>query len=83
MFNPMPVESDTKTAEQLSAELTEWVCDFVMRKQRLMKAAKHLRCPNCKAEQIQLVHTYKFATWQCRECSHFWTQEPLVLLSIT
>lgn len=81
MFNPMPVESNTKTTEQISAELHDWVIAVVARRHRLLSAAKHIRCPECLAKQIQLVSTYKLARWKCRECYHVWTQEPITLIS--
>jgi len=81
MFNPMPTESNTKTAEQISVELTKWANAVVARRYRLLSAAKHIRCPKCLAIQIQLVISYKLARWKCRECHHFWIQEPITLIS--
>ena len=81
MFNPIPTESNTKTAEQISAELTEWVIITLARRHRLLSATKHIRCPECLATQIQLVISYKLAKWKCRECSHAWIQEPITLIS--
>lgn len=81
MFNPMPTESNTKTTEQISVELHDWCVAVVARRRRLLSAAKHIRCPKCLANQIQLVVSYKLARWKCRECRHFWIQEPITLIS--
>lgn len=81
MFNPIPTESNTKTAEQIAAELNNWCIAVVARRHRLMKAAKYIRCPECLAIQIQLIVSYKLARWKCRECRHVWIQEPITLIS--
>ena len=73
----------TLKGTEMLTHIGDFIADMyavVTRQERVMKAAKHNRCPKCRTHQVELIGSVKIGRWKCRCCKHKWVWEPITLI---